>query len=425
MAEDKAAKPLLLWSDLKTTPETICELQALDPTTLSEIFLLGWKHYTLDNAAVETPIQRTRLRDPTTYCNQTASAIGLQGEQEVLAILKSLYHVDYTAGQTASGDMILTHGRIRVLIEVKSYGTRVPRPQVEKFERDIECNASISAGLFISLRSPIMGQTEYLRVARSPNGKPLYYLAGSHQQLIMVVTHLLLHQTGSERDAAERALSIQRRSYDDIYQAVQQLALHLNTASQCRRLITELQQETQRRCLKIQEDLLLMESRISEQVSHIMGIVDHASQQESQSVKLINLIRTVRRSVKGICATEGYYCATEAGMALLTQILTAIEDMAKAIETAQSAPAKIEVACGTKSVTLQLADLLFTFIPIKSKCTVQLTFPTTIPFTVPSYSKYESYTVSISIGPGFQADEYCSWLRALGAQMASALLHQS
>lgn len=100
-----------------------------------------------------------------------APLIGRRAEQDVLELAaRDLRQVVvHTSASPAATDgqipMSIQTATGRVLIEVKSHGRTVPGDEVDKFLRDLQCNAC-SAAIFVSTRSPIAKIRKGLHVER-------------------------------------------------------------------------------------------------------------------------------------------------------------------------------------------------------------------------------------------------------------------
>ena len=117
---------------------------------------------------------------------RSSYSIGLAGEQAVADALSPIYELDIK--QSHAGDMIVKRFAKSVMVEVKNYTTAVPYKEVEKFYRDLDTNATISGGLFVSLKSQI-----------TKVGKVIHLTKRNHQYVVFLVNpdrDLLLSMIG-------------------------------------------------------------------------------------------------------------------------------------------------------------------------------------------------------------------------------------
>ncbi len=102
-------------------------------------------------------LQHTALTSALSPKTITTTEIGNIGEEMIEKWTRELFHsvdITDTSGQTAKGDLHVKLNNKLFLFEIKNRLT-VQRPDIDKFIRDIEGNASnIHGGLFISLGSP-------------------------------------------------------------------------------------------------------------------------------------------------------------------------------------------------------------------------------------------------------------------------------
>jgi hypothetical protein len=134
------------------------ELVTKTPNDLAFLLNYGWKIYSqvekahTDNARVQAVTQRTPVGP--------AALIGQSGEAYVAKIYNENYYVLNVAKRGRSGDLNIAREEpalSKVLVEVKNYTTAVPKPEVEKFYRDLEANRSMCGGIFVSLNTKISG----------------------------------------------------------------------------------------------------------------------------------------------------------------------------------------------------------------------------------------------------------------------------
>lgn len=158
--------------------------------------------------------------DPLTYAS---AIIGQIGEKEVFDILKERFsNIERTNHIAHSGDITLNCDFGRIIVEVKSYTISVPRAQVQKFQRDL-IDTGASAGVFISLRSPIAGLREKITITHEYTRKfvPALYLTCPRREDISVAVSIVFQLLGAvdqinSIDAAKNEILQRLCSTDEI-----------------------------------------------------------------------------------------------------------------------------------------------------------------------------------------------------------------
>lgn len=134
-----------------------------------------------------------------------STAKGQIGEEQVASILRRRFTVKNVSRDPKSGDMSLTIDGHHIMVEVKNYATSVPTLQVEKFQRDLS-TTPVSAGLFVSLASPIAGITRDFVIRHENTGTKVipcaYIVAPNDGQLISAISMLIWFASATDQIAA-------------------------------------------------------------------------------------------------------------------------------------------------------------------------------------------------------------------------------
>ena len=119
---------------------------------------------------------------------------GQIGEDHVEKILREKFTgVQNVAKNARSGDLSLLYEHKKTVIEVKNYSNPVPTAQVEKFQRDLFTTGA-SAGVFISLRTPITGIQGFFSLRyENIDGRilPCIYLVSSEDDVIVTAVNMV------------------------------------------------------------------------------------------------------------------------------------------------------------------------------------------------------------------------------------------
>ena len=205
MLQVPVSNETLLWSK-KQTPEI---LQAA----------LEIGRFAMENVPVKQQIAVTR---------------GQVGEAFVEQILREKFEVTNVTSQAHSGDLSLSVGSQKIMVEVKNYSKPVPSSQVEKFQRDL-ITARARGGVFISLNTPIATVTNDM-VLRFEGAIPCVYICDNNSHAIICATNLVSCAVSlCDRVAAET------KSRGNIVSAAQEISSALNKVSSAR---NELARET-------------------------------------------------------------------------------------------------------------------------------------------------------------------------------------
>lgn len=116
---------------------------------------------------------------------RSSYSIGLAGEQAVADALSPIYELDIK--QSHAGDMIVKRFAKSVMVEVKNYTTAVPYKEVEKFYRDLDTNATISGGLFVSLKSQITKVSKIIHLTKRNHQYVLFLVNPDRDTLISMI----------------------------------------------------------------------------------------------------------------------------------------------------------------------------------------------------------------------------------------------
>jgi hypothetical protein len=156
---------------------------------------------------------------------QTAGDLGLSAEEAVLTALGQKYQVESVARVKHSGDIMIIHRGVRMLVEVKNYSTNVPKVEVAKFEQDLE-RSPAALGLFLSIRSAISGVGSF-QFSDGPKRAilvrcPDLRLACTYADLLFA-SHAVRESSLLELDGVQRLAEKSRESLVRLYDAKQSL----------------------------------------------------------------------------------------------------------------------------------------------------------------------------------------------------------
>lgn len=129
---------------------------------------------------------------------QNSTIIGQDGEEIIkneLTLLFPSAEIEDTHKESGRGDLILKDKEFTMLVEIKNYTKNVPKPEIDKFDRDMNQNQDIDCGILISLKSGIAAKDDFtLEVS---GGKPMLFLHNVKKnpqiiQLAVVLFKLIL-----------------------------------------------------------------------------------------------------------------------------------------------------------------------------------------------------------------------------------------
>lgn len=104
---------------------------------------------------------------------KSSCKLGKIGEQKIINLLTPHFNIEIKGSY--SGDIIVSKGINKLMLEIKNYTSQVPYKEVEKFYRDLDLNESFIGGIFISLN------TKITRIERS-----IYFNKYNHQHVIFL-----------------------------------------------------------------------------------------------------------------------------------------------------------------------------------------------------------------------------------------------
>lgn len=216
-----------------------------------------------------------QMLDQTLAQTLGSANIGILGEQIISQILQEKYIVSNTAKTGHTGDFIITINGIRILIEVKKYTKTVPSTEVKKFYRDIDSNASIGGGIFISLTSKIVGIGKTMHYSHQ-------YVNGEKVPIIFLSLQNMPHDIA--RNCIFASVDILtteiegRCTYidiaDNISHTVNNIDQNLDFLSQCRLSINETQTMFNKQLGKLMQNILSAEINIKNSVDVLKSKVD-------------------------------------------------------------------------------------------------------------------------------------------------------
>jgi hypothetical protein len=243
---------------------------------------------------------------------KSSAKIGLSGEAEIEKIL-SRYKIINTAKSGKCADFIILVEGIKILIESKKYSTSIPRAEIDKFYRDLDANASVDAGMIISLTSKITGY--HNTINRESKDKPVILLSldkfnGKLQENII---HSMVELISAEVRGRMKYISEGK-----ICNAVEQIESKLDLISRCRLMVHETQDKINRQFTALTKNILEAEISIKNSVSSIKNEITECKAERSEidyskiPDKLRNVLKTLITSIKKkIKINENHTFATD------------------------------------------------------------------------------------------------------------------
>ncbi len=206
---------------------------------------------------------------------QKPSILGKQGEDSFEVLCKKLsnqYNLISTAKLGNQGDFILEYinnGMIyKCLIEVKNYSGTVPKKEVDKFYKDL--NGSLfNAGIILSKRSKFPHISDSICIIDSymSHGKiPVMFLSNISNDLILKCIEILFF----------KITIIREKTFE--FSQIENILININNtlehSSATRRILMEYQTTSSKAITSSLNNLNLLESKISDSLTHINKIMN-------------------------------------------------------------------------------------------------------------------------------------------------------
>jgi Trp operon repressor len=128
--------------------------------------------------------------------NDNSTLLGQDGEEFTFHILNRLFpksEIIDTHTEKESGDFKLTYNNTPILLEVKNYSGNVLKKEIVKFRRDMECQAEMKGGVFISLKSGISAREDF--AMEVSNKKPIIFLTYTKEDMKKIVLAVKIIET--------------------------------------------------------------------------------------------------------------------------------------------------------------------------------------------------------------------------------------
>jgi hypothetical protein len=206
---------------------------------------------------------------------------GAIGEEFVFKALTCYYRVKNVAHDSKSGDLTLFVEDLKILVEVKNYTSRIGRPNVDKFERDVTTTVP-DGGLFISLHTPIANVTDSFRIVHHQAAEgtvPCIYLVSSIENQMVAAVEMLRGLIRSNEMIKASAV----RAIDD---AVSPLLDTVDTLAKLRDSMLTFANTTAVTTLKHTANISVVESTIRDQLKTLRVVsVTHGKLSEHERWK--------------------------------------------------------------------------------------------------------------------------------------------
>lgn len=163
--------------DTNLSPDFITWISKLSAADMIKILQVNY-----DNSRI---VRTTSLKD--NIPEVSSHKLGIIGEQEIIDLL-SQYELQFNLAH--KGDIVVKKDGKSLIIEVKNYTSTVPYTEVDKFYRDLDCNASYIGGIFISLNSKISKIDKSIKFSKH-NNQYVIFLSVCDKNIITSMVNLL------------------------------------------------------------------------------------------------------------------------------------------------------------------------------------------------------------------------------------------
>jgi hypothetical protein len=194
---------------------------------------------------------------------------GQVGEELVESILRERFSDITNMTKTPkSGDITLWIGGRKTIIEVKNYTSPVPTTGVDKFRRDLSTTGA-SAGIFISLQSPISSITTDFKIQLEPvDGRtvPCAYIVSSDRAQIITSISMCIHFASS-------LIGISRELYsrDSLLGSIRDLAVHVDELAGTRHNMQRELADASERAIKNSSCIMSTEIKLRGDIEKLQG----------------------------------------------------------------------------------------------------------------------------------------------------------
>jgi hypothetical protein len=221
------------------------------------------------SASASAPVSTSTRAPVLTYSealDYSSTKIGQMGEEAVIDVLRERFvNVERTGHIAHSGDIKLVCDHGKLIVEVKSYSNYVPRPQVQKFRRDLR-DTGASAGLFISLRSSIAGFRDKFSIVHEYTDKyiPVIYISYPSADMIKTSLVILVQLLG-----ALEYINTLKSSAMSLIQQMGHLEETADNLANVRRKTLEISGEMNNALSNLVSDVAASESRMRDVLSKV------------------------------------------------------------------------------------------------------------------------------------------------------------
>lgn len=204
---------------------------------------------------------------------RASSELGAIGEEAVRSMLIEEYVVNTVAAEGHKGDLVINRAGdlsgAKIMVEVKNYKSTVSSKEIEKFHRDMNANATISAGIFVSIGSGKVSGINKAITLSSGNGdaRPIMIVVSGDINVIRAAVSLLW--------ANIDMLRVGRYDFKNkIGARVAKLNNMVDRISLCRVNVIEARSLINRQFDKIYESLVIAQTDMQKTIRGIHKLID-------------------------------------------------------------------------------------------------------------------------------------------------------
>ncbi len=228
-------------------------------------------------------IQRAIDELPAKLAAKSASSVerGSNGEAYARTIFAPHYAIVDTHAKSKSGDFVIEHNSIRLLVEVKDYSRMIPKDEVEKFRRDVELSG-VDGGLFISLSSSIPAVADFHLTTIMAKTRQLstVYVASNNPQVLHVAAQMAFTDIHQRSQVSVNVKSVDMSRRDDLIVDVKNLSDALNSISKSRDSLRDLSSVVSKALMTVSNDLCVFEDQVHRLVARVRETLEHLTHDE-------------------------------------------------------------------------------------------------------------------------------------------------
>lgn len=244
-------------------PELQLWLKSASREDIEAALQVGWRNVkfmrsTRGYVMINTPI-----------VDNTPVSKGQEGEAYVESILRERFaDITNMTKVPKSGDITLWIGGRKIIVEIKKYTNPVPSSGVDKFRRDLSTTGA-TAGVFISLESPIVGITNDFKVQLElADGRtvPCAYIVSSDKSQIITSVNMVIH-------FASTIVNLTRDIYsrDNILGVVRDISSHVDELACMRTLMQRELADIAERAIKNSSNIMSTEVKLRGDIEKLQG----------------------------------------------------------------------------------------------------------------------------------------------------------